>query len=116
MRWQESLGNGVCGLAFDRANIPMNKFVVTTLEAQFHVFDARTQHEKRGARGFFCFPITHLCLASELNFTNEQVRGDGRPRDTFHVFDARTQHETRSFPFLPTTLLCPAFVLTFANE
>ncbi len=44
------MNNGVCGLAFDRATIPMNKFVVTTLEAQFHVFDARTFNEKTGAR------------------------------------------------------------------
>lgn len=26
----------------------MNKFVVTCLESQFHVFDARTQHPKQG--------------------------------------------------------------------
>eukprot|EP00959_Pyramimonas_sp_CCMP1952_P178366 3728499-Pyramimonas_sp.AAC.1 len=26
----------------------MNKFAVTTLESQFHMFDARTQHPKKG--------------------------------------------------------------------
>lgn len=49
VRWQKNVGNGVCGLAFDRATIPMNKFAVTTLEAQFHVFDARTFHKTHGA-------------------------------------------------------------------
>lgn len=39
--------NGVCGLSFDRKDIEMNKFAVTCLEAQFHVFDARTQHPKK---------------------------------------------------------------------
>lgn len=39
--------NGVCGLQFDRKDISMNKFAVCCLEAQFHVFDARTQHPKK---------------------------------------------------------------------
>jgi hypothetical protein len=39
--------NGVCGVEFDRRDIPMNKFVVTCLESQFHVFDARTQHPQK---------------------------------------------------------------------
>jgi hypothetical protein len=39
--------NGVCGVQFDRRDIPMNKFVVTCLESQFHVFDARTQHPQK---------------------------------------------------------------------
>ena len=42
------MGNGVVGLAFDRATIQMNKFLVTCLEAQFHVFDARTRHPQKG--------------------------------------------------------------------
>jgi hypothetical protein len=43
---QGNVKNGVCGVQFDRPNIDMNKFVVTCLEAEFHVFDARTQHPK----------------------------------------------------------------------
>jgi hypothetical protein len=48
VRWQDNLGNGVCGLAFDRATVPMNKLLATTLEAQWHAFDARTLHKKSG--------------------------------------------------------------------
>ncbi len=44
VRWETNVKNGVCGLAFDRKDIAMNKFVVSCLEAQFHVYDARTQH------------------------------------------------------------------------
>lgn len=39
--------NGVCALSFDRKDIEMNKFGVGCLEAQFHVFEARTQHPKK---------------------------------------------------------------------
>ena len=45
-RWSANLGNGVCGLQFDRADIAMNKLVATCLEGQCHVFDMRTQHPK----------------------------------------------------------------------
>ncbi|KAF5840799.1 WD40-repeat-containing domain protein, partial [Dunaliella salina] len=48
VRWEANVQNGVCGVQFDRKDIPMNKFVVCCLEAQFHVFDARTQHPKEG--------------------------------------------------------------------
>lgn len=37
--------NGVCAVSFDRKDIEMNKFAVGCLEAQFHMFDARTQHQ-----------------------------------------------------------------------
>lgn len=47
IRWETNVRNGVCGLSFDRKDIEMNKFAVTCLEAQFHVFDARTQHPKK---------------------------------------------------------------------
>lgn len=40
--------NGVCGVEFDRKDIPMNKFLVTCLEAQMHAYDARTQHPAKG--------------------------------------------------------------------
>ena len=35
-------------MRFYRQDIKMNKFVVTCLEAKFHVFDARTQHKDKG--------------------------------------------------------------------
>lgn len=38
----------VCGLQFDRRDIPMNKLVATTLESKIHVYDVRTQHPKKG--------------------------------------------------------------------
>ena len=44
LRWQTSLGNGVCGVQFDRRGIPQNKFAAACLESQYHVFDARTLH------------------------------------------------------------------------
>lgn len=47
VRWETNVRNGVCGVQFDRKDIAMNKFAVTCLEAQFHVFDARTQHPKK---------------------------------------------------------------------
>jgi hypothetical protein len=50
VRWEANVKNGVCGVAFDRADIRMNKFVVACLESQLHVYDARTQHPQQ-ARG-----------------------------------------------------------------
>lgn len=38
----------VCGIQFDRRDIPMNKLVATTLESNIHAFDLRTQHPKKG--------------------------------------------------------------------
>ncbi len=43
------MGNGVCGAAFDRATIAMNKVLVATLQGQVHVFDVRTRHPTSGA-------------------------------------------------------------------
>ncbi|KAG1665441.1 hypothetical protein FOA52_005783 [Chlamydomonas sp. UWO 241] len=48
VRWETNVKNGVCAVSFDRKDIEMNKFSVGCLEAQFHVFDARTQHPKKG--------------------------------------------------------------------
>lgn len=48
LRWESNVKNGVCGLEFDRKDIPMNKLVVTTLESKFYLFDLRTQHPKKG--------------------------------------------------------------------
>jgi len=48
LRWEANVKNGVCGVQFDRQDINMNKFVVTCLESQFHVYDARTHHPQEG--------------------------------------------------------------------
>jgi hypothetical protein len=47
LRWETNVKNGVCGVAFDRRDIPMNKFMVTCLESVFHVYDARTQNPSK---------------------------------------------------------------------
>ena len=44
LRWEAALGNGVCGVQFDRRGIAQNKFAAACLESQYHVFDARTLH------------------------------------------------------------------------
>ena len=41
VRWQANVGNGVCGVQFDRQDIEMNKFAVTCLESVFKVLLAR---------------------------------------------------------------------------
>jgi hypothetical protein len=51
LQWDTNVSNGVCGLEFDRPDIPMNKLVVTTLESKFHVFDMRTHHPELGYSG-----------------------------------------------------------------
>ncbi|KAL2745811.1 dynein axonemal assembly factor 10 [Vespula maculifrons] len=48
LRWESNLKNGVCGIEYDRKDIPMNKLVATTLEAKFYLFDLKTQHPKKG--------------------------------------------------------------------
>ena len=48
VRLETNVGNGVCGVEFDRKEIAMNKFVVTCLESQFSVYDARTLHPQNG--------------------------------------------------------------------
>ncbi|XP_065833350.1 dynein axonemal assembly factor 10-like [Oscarella lobularis] len=48
VRWEKNLKNGICGLEFDRKDIKMNKLLVATLEAKFHVFDVHLQHPKDG--------------------------------------------------------------------
>lgn len=47
-RWEKNVGNGVCGLEFDRKSIRMNKLAVSCLESQLHFFDMRTQHPSKG--------------------------------------------------------------------
>ncbi|XP_045150127.1 dynein axonemal assembly factor 10 isoform X2 [Echinops telfairi] len=48
LRWETNIKNGVCSVEFDRKDISMNKFVATSLEGKFHVFDMRTQHPTKG--------------------------------------------------------------------
>ena len=54
VRWQANVGNGVCGVQFDRPDIEMNKFVVTCLESIFKV--------GLPSPGPFCFAIAS-CLS-----------------------------------------------------
>ncbi|EDW70689.1 WD repeat-containing protein 92 [Drosophila novamexicana] len=48
VRWEATIKNGICGLEFDRRDIPMNKLAVTTLEGGLLVYDMRTQHPTKG--------------------------------------------------------------------
>jgi WD repeat-containing protein 92 len=48
LRYETNVKNGVTGIDFDRKDIEMNKFTVTTLESKFRVYDARTQHPTEG--------------------------------------------------------------------
>lgn len=48
LRYETNVKNGVTGIEFDRRDIEMNKFSVTTLESKFRVYDARTQHPTEG--------------------------------------------------------------------
>ncbi|EPY26647.1 WD repeat domain 92 [Strigomonas culicis] len=43
-----NVGNGVCQLAFDRADIPMNKLIVSMLEGRVRCYDLRTRHPTLG--------------------------------------------------------------------
>jgi len=51
VRWETQLDNGICGLAFDRKDIEMNKLLATCLEGRIHMWDLRTFHEKKGFTG-----------------------------------------------------------------
>jgi len=51
LRWDTNVGNGVCGLEFDRPDVNMNKIVVTTLESKFFVYDLKTFHPEHGYSG-----------------------------------------------------------------
>ncbi|KAJ3127034.1 hypothetical protein HK101_005639 [Irineochytrium annulatum] len=48
LHWEGNVKNGVCSIEFDRRDIPMNKLVVTSLEASFRVYDLRTKHSSKG--------------------------------------------------------------------
>ena len=87
LRWEGNVRNGVCGVQFDRRDINMNKFVVTCLESQFHVYDARTQHPQQGfasltettAKGASLWKPAHLPQNREVFMI---TAGDG----TAHLF------------------------------
>lgn len=49
--WETQLPNGICGLAFDRKDIEMNKLLATCLEGRIHMWDLRTFHHKQGFAG-----------------------------------------------------------------
>lgn len=68
VRWETNVGNGVCGVQFDRKDIEMNKLVVTCLESQFHVFDARTQHKDRGLAS-----VTEKTAAGATIWSNQHM-------------------------------------------
>ncbi len=59
--WDTNLKNAVCGLEFDRRDVPMNKLAVTTLESKVHVFDLKTYHPEHG---FAC--VTELPQKSTI--------------------------------------------------
>lgn len=48
VHWETNVRNGICGLEFDRKDIPMNKLVCGTLEGGLHCWDLRTQHPEKG--------------------------------------------------------------------
>lgn len=48
LSWEDNIKNGVCGLTFDRKDIPMNKLIVTALEGRYRVYDMRTMHPQKG--------------------------------------------------------------------
>jgi len=48
LHWETHLPNGVCSLAFDRADIRMNKLLATCLEGKVHVWDMMTHNPKHG--------------------------------------------------------------------
>lgn len=62
LRWETNVSNGVCGVSFDRRDICMNKFLVSCLEARFHVFDARTQHPVKVSEAK---PDAHVLVTSQ---------------------------------------------------
>jgi WD repeat-containing protein 92 len=46
--WERNIKNGICGVAFDRKDIEMNKLAVVGLEAKSRFYDLRTQHTQKG--------------------------------------------------------------------
>lgn len=69
LRWESNLKNGVCGLEFDRKDIPMNKLVATTLESKFYLFDLKTQHPKKG----FAYLVEKVLSEIETNILSSFV-------------------------------------------
>lgn len=48
MLHEMNVGNGVCDVAFDRPDIPMNKLIVSSLEGRVRCCDLRTRHATLG--------------------------------------------------------------------
>eukprot|EP01063_Lacrimia_lanifica_P013748 TRINITY_DN2035_c0_g1_i2.p2 TRINITY_DN2035_c0_g1~~TRINITY_DN2035_c0_g1_i2.p2 ORF type:complete len:364 (+),score=104.29 TRINITY_DN2035_c0_g1_i2:119-1210(+) len=48
MRFEFNTANGVCNIAFDRADIEMNKLIVSSLEGRIRVYNLRTLHPTLG--------------------------------------------------------------------
>ena len=48
LKWETNVKNGVCGVEFDRKDIPLNKLVVSTLESKIFVYDLKTLHPELG--------------------------------------------------------------------
>lgn len=96
LRWEGNVRNGVCGVQFDRRDINMNKFVVTCLESQFHVYDARTQHPHEGfasltettAKGASLWKPAHLPQNREVFMI---TAGDG----TAHLYKYKYPDQRR---------------------
>jgi hypothetical protein len=48
LKWETNVKNGVCGIEFDRRDIPLNKLVVSTLESKFMVYELKALHPESG--------------------------------------------------------------------
>ena len=48
VHWETNVGNGICGIEFDRKDVVMNKVSVSTLDSRVFVFDLRTRHPVKG--------------------------------------------------------------------
>lgn len=46
--YEINVGNGICSIQFDRKDIKLNKFIITTLESQFRIYDMKTKHISDG--------------------------------------------------------------------
>jgi WD40 repeat protein len=46
--WTRDTGKGICGVAFDRADIEMNKLLTAGIDCRICAYDLRTRHPVRG--------------------------------------------------------------------
>ncbi len=85
VRWQANVGNGVCGVQFDRQDIEMNKFVVTCLESVFKVLIAPPPHTSHlpslpracpspsNHRAYECVLHSHMAKSRRQGRTSENM-------------------------------------------